>query len=116
MPEEELVRVKGEPLSVASDPWQECLEYVYADMSAGICSGAVLYVHVTPEQAGQFGLQLNGREIDPAQDKIRELLGSPDFVAEDGDVYLRGSDALKIYRNAGTGEWAGIDLFDGNSS
>lgn len=116
MPEEELLRVKGTPLAVTPDPWQECLEYVYADVSAGICNGLVLYVHVTPEQAGHFGLQLNEWEINPAQDNIRELLGSPDFVAEDGDVYLRGNDALKIYRNAQTGEWEGIDLFDGSSS
>lgn len=116
MPEEELLRVKGTPLAVTPDPWQECLEYQYADMSAGICNGIVLYVHVTPGQAGQFGLQLNGMEIDPARNNLRELLGSPDFAAEDGDVYLRGSKALKIYRNSQTGEWEGIDLFDGNSS
>ncbi|MGN7765150.1 hypothetical protein [Paenibacillus sp. 22594] len=116
MPEEELMRVKGPPLAVTPDPWQGCEEYHYTDMSAGICDGAVLYVHVTPAEAGQYGLYLNGQQIDPQKNNLPELLGSPDFVAEDGDVYMRGSTALKIYRNSQTGEWNGIDLFDGNSS
>lgn len=116
MSEEKLLLAKGSPLSIAPDPWQECLEYQYADMSAGVCEGAVLYVHVTPAQAGQYGLQLNEEKLDPARNNFQELLGTPDFVAEDGDVYLRGSAALKIYRNPQTGEWEGIDLFDGNSS
>ncbi|MNO06347.1 hypothetical protein D3C81_2280880 [compost metagenome] len=47
---------------------------------------------------------------------VGELLGTPDYVAEDGDVYIRGSAALKIYRNANSGEWDGIDLFDANAS
>lgn len=59
---------------------------------------------------------MNEEKLDPARNNFQELLGTPDFVAEDGDVYLRGSAALKIYRNPQTGEWEGIDLFDGNSS
>ncbi|MBT2292492.1 hypothetical protein J7E73_25825 [Paenibacillus albidus] len=114
--QEELVLTKGEPLRIAPDPWQECLEYQYADMSAGVCGGVVLYVHVTPSQALQYGLDLNGVKLDSARNNLHELLGSPDFVAEDGDVYMRGNMALKIYRNMQTGVWEGIDLFDGNSS
>ncbi|WP_151737415.1 hypothetical protein [Paenibacillus tengchongensis] len=114
--EDELLQRKGLPLQIAPDPWQECLEYQYADMSAGICGGTVLYVHVDPAQAGQYGLTLNGVRLDPVQNNIHDLLGSPDFVAEDGDVYLRGNAALKIYRNPATGTWEGIDLFDAYSS
>ncbi|QQZ61944.1 hypothetical protein JI735_04395 [Paenibacillus sonchi] len=116
MPLEELLQVKGSPLEVTPDPWQGCQEYHYADMSAGICEGAVLYVHVTPTEARQYGLYLNDQRIEPHKNNLVEMLGTPDFVAEDGDVYMRGSTALKIYRNSQTGEWDGIDLFDGNSS
>lgn len=116
MSEEELLQTKGTPLSIAADPWQECLEYQYSDMSAGICEGALTYIHVTPAQARQYGLKLNDEVLDPANDNGRELLGTPDFVAEDGDVYIRGNAALKIYRNAQSGEWDGIDLFDANAS
>ncbi|WP_379162915.1 hypothetical protein [Paenibacillus sp. sgz5001063] len=116
MPEEELLRVKGSPLAVTPDPWQGCEEYHYKDMSAGICEGAVLYVHVTPAEAVQYGLYLNGQRIEPQMNNLPDLLGSPDFAAEDGDVYMRGSTALKIYRNSQTGVWDGMDLFDGNSS
>lgn len=116
MSKEELLLAKGTPLNIAPDPWQECLEYQYADMSAGICEGAVTYIHVTPAQAGQYGLKLNGETLNPANNNVGELLGTPDFVAEDGDVYIRGNAALKIYRNSQSGEWDGIDLFDANAS
>jgi hypothetical protein len=114
--EEELVQSKGEPTHIARDPWQNCLEYQYNEMSAGVCAGRVLYVHVTPDQARLYGLSLNDVKLDPEQGSIRELLGTPHFVAEDGEVYMRGNIALKVYRNGTTGEWEGVDLFDGNTS
>lgn len=114
--EAELLQQKGMPLHIAPDPWQECLEYQYVDMSAGVCGGAVQYVHVTPAQAEQYGLVLSGIRLNPVQGNVRELLGAPDFIAEDGDVYIRGSAALKIYRSPVTGTWEGVDLFDANSS
>jgi hypothetical protein len=115
MPEEALLQIKGIPLQIAEDPWVDCLEYQYADSSAGVCDGIVLYVHASPAQAEQFGLKLNGQELNPVTTSLQETLGTPDFEAEDGDVYIRGSAALKVYRNMDTGEWAGIDLFDENS-
>lgn len=114
--EEELLEQKGLPLSIKNDPWQGCLEYQYEDMSAGICEGKVIYVHVTPYQAQLHGLSINGIELDPKQGNLQDLLGPPDFKAEDWDVYIRGDLALKIYRDQITGEWLGIDLFDGSSS
>jgi hypothetical protein len=115
-PEEELLLSKGTPLNITADPWQECLEYQYADMSAGICGGIVTYIHVSPAQAGLYGLKLNEVTLNPADNNVRVLLGQPDFIADDGDVYIRGNEALKIYRNPVTGEWDGIDLFDANAS
>ncbi|WNS42977.1 hypothetical protein [Paenibacillus sp. MMS20-IR301] len=115
MTEEALLLAKGEPLQIAPDPWGGCLEYQYADITAGICDGIILYVHASPAQAEQFGLMLNGLQLNPLAGNLQELLGAPDFRAEDGDVYIRGSAALKVYRNAGTGGFDGIDLFDGNS-
>ncbi|WP_379131339.1 hypothetical protein [Paenibacillus sp. sgz500958] len=114
--EEEVLKIKGVPQDITKDPFQDCLEYQYKDITAGICDGIVIYVHITPEQAQHYGLFLNGVELDPTKNNLRGLLGSPDFKAEDGDVYMRGNVALKIYRDTITGEWQGIDLFDGNSS
>lgn len=114
--EMELLAAKGDPIDIVSDPWQGCMEYQYEDMSAGVCNGAVIYVHVNPTQARMNGLYLNGVEIDPVKNNLREILGSPDFRAEDGDVYMRGSTALKIYRDTESGEWLGVDLFDEYSS
>ncbi|MFE4714058.1 hypothetical protein ACFRAM_24745 [Paenibacillus sp. NPDC056722] len=114
--QEELLLIKGTPLHIAQDPWLDCLEYQYEDMSAGVYAGQVIYVHVAPHQARLYGLLINGVKIEPEKDVLREVLGTPYFMAEDGDVYMRGNIALKIYRNPATGTWDGIDLFDGNSS
>lgn len=114
--EGELLGIKGSPLHMNAEPWQDCVEYQYPDLSAGVCGGSVQYIHVTPQQAQEKGLLLNGLRIDPFRHHIRDLLGSPDFIAEDGDVYMRGNVALKVYRTPGTGAWAGIDLFDGGLS
>ncbi|WP_340025811.1 hypothetical protein MHI24_11835 [Paenibacillus sp. FSL K6-1096] len=113
--EEELVQAKGAPLLTADDPMAGCLEYQYADVSAGVCGGVVLYIHASPAQAAEYGLMLNGQPLNPLTMNVQEVLGAPDFQAEDGDVYLRGSAALKIYRNPDTGAWDGLDLFDANS-
>jgi len=108
----ELIELKGQPLAIVPDPWEDSLEFRYADMSAGIAAGMVSYIHVSPEQVSAYGLKLNGREIDPLRDTLKNTLGSLDFAAEDGDVYMRGHTALKVYVDRQTGEWRGIDLFD----
>ncbi|MEK3791212.1 hypothetical protein MKX42_05605 [Paenibacillus sp. FSL R7-0204] len=115
MTEEELLKAKGTPQQIAEDPWAGCLEYQYADLSAGVCGGVVLYVHVSPAQAEQYSLSLNGQVIHPQTMRVQDMLGTPDFEAEDGDVYIRGEAALKIYRNMKSGEWDGLDLFDAYS-
>lgn len=112
---EELVLAKGEPISVVSDTWQDTVEFQYADVSVGIGEGFVVYVHVSSTQAQQFGLRINEVEIDPLRDSLQATMGTPYYVAEDGDVYMRGNNALKIYRNV-AGEFEGIDLFDEISS
>jgi hypothetical protein len=112
---EELLLAKGDPLAVTNDPLQGTEEYQYADVTVGVGEGYVLYVHVSPSQAQQFGLQVNGVGIDPMKDNVQSTLGKPYFIAEDGDVYMRGNNALKIYRNL-AGEFEGIDLFDSISS
>lgn len=115
MTKEELVQAKGAPLQTADDPMAGCLEYQYADVSAGVCADMVLYVHASPSQAAAYGLMLNGQPLNPRTMNVQAVLGTPDFESEDGEVYLRGSAALKIYRNLDTGAWDGLDLFDANS-
>ncbi|OMF90708.1 hypothetical protein [Paenibacillus sp. FSL R7-0337] len=115
MTEKELLQAKGTPQQIAEDPWAGCLEYQYADISAGVCGSVVLYVHASPAQAGRYGLSLNGQVLHPQTMNVQDMLGTPDFEAEDGDVYIRGEAALKIYRNMESGEWDGLDLFDAYS-
>ncbi|MNC53761.1 hypothetical protein D3C75_1032000 [compost metagenome] len=47
---------------------------------------------------------------------IQEELGDPYVIAEDGEVYLRGDQALKVYLKSGTDQIEGIDLFDATLS
>lgn len=114
--EEDLLLTKGTPLKIVTDSWQNCLEYQYVDASVGVCEGVVLYVNISSSQGNQYGLRLNNVEIDPMKNSLQDTLGDPYFISEDGDVYMRGNNALKIYRNMETGEWEGIDLFDSFSS
>lgn len=112
----QLTARKGQPERIAPDPWADCTEYRYANASAGVCGDTVLYVHMTPGQVRTYGLRLNGEDLPLAGGTLRDVLGEPYFIAEDGEVYKRGETALKIYRDAATGEWTGIDLFDEFSS
>lgn len=113
--EEELLETKGTPLTIVNDPWQNVLEYQYADVSVGVGEGYVQYVHISPSQAQQFGINISGVQIDPLKDNLKATLGTPYFIAEDGDVYMEGTHAIKVYRNL-TGGFEGIDLFDSISS
>ncbi|KAA9002103.1 hypothetical protein F4V43_13670 [Paenibacillus spiritus] len=113
---EELLQAKGDPVSITPDPIAGGEAYRYADATVGVEGGLVVYVHVEPQQAREYGLVINGRTIDPLASDLRSILGRVDYAAEDGDVYMRGTAALKIYRNPSSGAWEGIDLFDEFSS
>ncbi|MMZ71226.1 hypothetical protein D1872_345140 [compost metagenome] len=45
-------------------------------------------------------------------DSIRNALGQPYSKAQDGEVFVRGDRALKVYMAPGTERILGIDLFD----
>ena len=80
-------------------------------MKVGLCedTGIINYVHI---DATQDHIQINGERMDMDIESIRDTLGKPYFVAEDGEVYLRGTQALKVYMKQGSRHIEGIDLFD----
>ena len=57
-------------------------------------------------------MKLNQQWIDMNVESIRQVLGEPYVVAEDGEVYLRGNQAIKVYIKPGTGQIDGVDLFE----
>ncbi|AWB45990.1 hypothetical protein DCC85_18650 [Paenibacillus sp. CAA11] len=106
-----LLHKRGRPAKVTQDPITGYIEYHYKDATVGLYDNWVYYVHCDPNQK----VSINGREISLEDKAIVQALGDPDDSAEDGDVYIRGLAAIKIYRNS-TGEITGLDLFDTTAS
>lgn len=105
---EDVIHTKGKPLQVNEVPFIECTDYEYMDSTVGICDGWVNYVHVDPE-VGTF--RINEMDINISENEISEALGLPQFYAEDGEVYIRGEQAIKVYKDSSTGIIQGIDFF-----
>lgn len=55
-------------------------------------------------------MQINGSWIPLSKYRVADALGQPQFRAEDGDVYLRGHHAVKVYTDPETGRLAGVDF------
>lgn len=100
---------KGEPDSVNKDPYTGYTEFCYDGLTIGLYEGLVYYVHIGPSPEK---MSLNGISIPLQEVWLRQYFGEPDFVAEDGDVYIRGNAALKVYKDPLSGEVTGADLFD----
>ncbi|MDN4068124.1 hypothetical protein QYF50_09525 [Paenibacillus vini] len=104
---------KGEPDSADKDPYTGYTEFRYDGLTIGLYEGLVYYVHTGPSPEK---MSLNGISIPLQEVWLRHYFGEPDFVAEDGDVYIRGNAALKVYRDPLSGEVTGVDLFDDAAS
>ncbi|MDK8193658.1 hypothetical protein QP794_26605 [Paenibacillus sp. UMB7766-LJ446] len=108
---DDILANKGQPVHKEHDPYLGCPEYEFKDVTVGLCedTGVVNYVHI---DAYEKRLKLNQEWIDMDIEDIRDALGKPYYVAEDGEVFLRGSQALKVYMKPGSNQIEGIDLFD----
>ncbi|MEF2967541.1 hypothetical protein V3851_17070 [Paenibacillus sp. M1] len=106
---ESVLNKKGKPDAVEKDPYTGFTECRYGKLTVGLYEGVVYYVHTgsSPDK-----IILNGISIPLDKFWLRHFLGEPDYVAEDGDVYMRGNAALKIYRDPLSGKITGADLFD----
>lgn len=100
---------KGKPLKVTQDRLTDCNEYHYKDAVIGVCEGIVDYVHIA---AVSGKMQVNGAWIPLKQAELEHTLGKPQFVAEDGKVYIRGYHAIKVYTHPDTGALVGVDFFN----
>lgn len=87
-------------------------EYRYENVNVGAYEQWIYYISV-PASAGSFNL--NGHEVPMNGSRILELLGSPDFRAEDGFGYEHDGQALKIFIDPSNGEVRSVDLFDNTS-
>jgi len=85
----------GVPAEIRQDPLfpdQETYHYAGLDVTF---SGAYVQDVTVPQGAGSVAL--DGVRVDITPASLREALGNPDYVAEDGLVYQRGSNLLKVY-------------------
>lgn len=105
----DVLAIKGKPLQVTRDQWTGCHEYHYKDAAVGICDGMVNYVHV---EAAVGKMMVNGAWIPLKSPDIEQTLGKPQFVAEDGKVFIRGFHAIKVYADPDSGALQGVDFFD----
>ncbi|RAV02313.1 hypothetical protein [Paenibacillus sp. YN15] len=106
----ELIRKKGQPVAIRSDPRLSDLEvYDYGAMDVAFRGGDLLYVEVGAEAEA---VQIDGipHSFDP--EALRETLGEPDFAAEDGWGYKRGFGAIKFYTDPATGQIRSVHYFD----
>ncbi|MBP2002456.1 hypothetical protein J2Z69_003529 [Paenibacillus shirakamiensis] len=108
----DVIRIKGEPNHISTDSITGYTEYHYNDTIVGMYEDHVYYVHVNTE-AQQ--MKINDEWISLQPNVLRQTLGNPDYKAEDGDVYMKESGAIKIYKDA-TQSIKGIDLFDDSNS
>ncbi|MCG7380288.1 hypothetical protein MH215_25260 [Paenibacillus sp. ACRSA] len=106
---------KGQPMDIKEDPYLGCPEFAFQDVKVGLCedTGEIQYIHI---DASQERFKLNQQWIDMDIRSIQEVLGDPYVIAEDGEVYIRGDQALKVYLKSGTDQIEGIDLFDATLS
>ncbi|GAB6992418.1 hypothetical protein [Paenibacillus pini] len=109
---QDVLTKRGKPIQIKPDPITGCSEYQYKDATVGVCDGMVNYIHVP---LSSQKMQVNGAWIQLQQDKIINTLGKPQYIAEDGQVFIRGDRAIKVYSDPDTGALQGVDFFDSAS-
>jgi hypothetical protein len=104
-----IYELKGEPTRVVQDEvLKSSRTYYFKDCTVGMSDGAVQNV-VVPASAGQ--VEIDGQTFPLELNKLKEKLGTPFFISEDGMVYKNGYNALKIYLDAVTGQIGSVSYF-----
>ncbi|NQX70168.1 hypothetical protein HQN90_28930 [Paenibacillus alba] len=100
---------KGAPLTTVEDPQfiGETI-YQYPDVNVGFYEDVVAFVQV-PARAGR--IQINDQEIPLTLTDVKQLLGEPDFVAEDGVVFQRKEALIKLFMQPDTQDLISIDYY-----
>ncbi|GIP45214.1 hypothetical protein J45TS6_36730 [Paenibacillus sp. J45TS6] len=90
----EVLSKKGYPEQTKEDLILGSREYIYDDVTIGIIDGTVSYIQVKKDATY---LKVNDVYMELTPRSIKHTLGEPDFIAEDGDVYIKGHQAVKVY-------------------
>lgn len=107
---ETIIESKGKPVSITKDPFFKEMEtYHYPDhTNIGFSDGHMDYVEVM-ESAGSF--QIDGIMVPMTLIDMKEVLGEPDFEAEDGIVFQRQQSLLKLFIDKDTRKLTSIHYY-----
>ncbi|PZD94975.1 hypothetical protein DNH61_15140 [Paenibacillus sambharensis] len=109
--EEETLVNAGPPDSISEDELLPGIyEYEYEHATVGFYDGVVEYIVVQPSKDKPL-LTLGEYVIPLKAELIRAALGEPDYEAEDGDVYIKGATALKVFKDPENGKITSVEAF-----
>lgn len=104
-----IVQKLGIPLSISKDKnLPDSEEYQYKHMAIGFNGDEVQYISVP---AAEKLIYLDDVVLNIDLGEIKEMLGNPDFVAEDGIVYQKEEKLLKVFISQDTGAMSSIDFY-----
>lgn len=106
---EEVIAKKGYPLTFVQDPhFIDVFMYEYPDMNIGFQDGVVTFVQI-PAEIGH--VQINDQRIPLTITDVKRLLGEPYYVVEDGIVFQRKEEIIKLLIASETQELISIDYY-----
>ncbi|MDQ8732914.1 hypothetical protein [Paenibacillus sp. LHD-38] len=105
-----VVKKLGEPMKITKDPYlKELMTYHYPNMDVVFSDDMIYSVELAE---GTKTLDIDGVKIAATIESVREALGGPDYITEDGIVFERGDALLKLFIDADTGKLTSIHYFD----
>ena len=103
-----VVQLLGEPAERSTDPLLDTEEFHYPAQTIGLYEDLVDYI-IVPASAGE--VQLGDATIPLEMEQLRQLLGEPDFTAEDGLVYVQHEVCLKLFYGENEAELDSVQIY-----
>jgi hypothetical protein len=105
----DVIEKKGKPAETRGDSRLDDMEiYDYGDWEVAFREGDILYVAV---EAAAEQMLLDGVSYPLQLKTLRESLGEPNHLAEDGWVYTKPQGAIKLYVEPATGDLLSVHYF-----
>ncbi|UKS26382.1 hypothetical protein LOZ80_33495 [Paenibacillus sp. HWE-109] len=100
---------KGPPSTIVEDPQfiGETI-YQYPNFNVGFYEDVVSFVQVS---ATVGHIQINDQQIPSNVAELKQFLGEPDFVAEDGLVFQRRDTLIKLFLQPETQDLISVDYY-----
>lgn len=106
-------RMLGDPVQVTRDEWlTEMVTYEYPNMDIVFRDGIMDEIKVSGSASTVW---IDDEEIPVSIEALTRALGKPDYKAEDGIVYERQENVLKLFINYDTGTLESIAYYHTSS-